>query len=477
MTSLLIPVVLSGGNGSRLWPLSREEFPKQFLRLTGESSLLQGTMSRLSSLDCHKPLVISNELHRFIVAEQLREIGQLDNNIILEPVGKNTAPAVCLAALISLKKNPDNDPLLLVLASDHSIENEKAFCEALKNSIPLAESGNMVTFGITPTHPETGYGYIHKGNAIDLSNSLEIHKVESFTEKPNLADATRYTQSGEYVWNSGIFLFSAKKYLDELRQFRPDILKICQDTIDSIHEDLDFIRLDPELFNKCPDESIDYAVMEHTKDAVVVSLDIGWSDIGAWSSLWDISVKDSFGNVQNGDILSIKTSNSYIYSESCLVTTLGVNDLIIVQTKDALLVANRNDVQDLRTIVKKIKDSGRHEHRIHREIFRPWGRYDSIDSGKRYQVKRITVNPGEALSLQMHHHRAEHWIVVAGTAKVILNDQVKLLVENESIYIPVGAKHCLENPGMIPLELIEVRSGTYLEEDDIIRFSDKYGRV
>ncbi|WP_061279308.1 mannose-1-phosphate guanylyltransferase/mannose-6-phosphate isomerase [Kluyvera cryocrescens] len=477
MSSLLIPVILSGGNGSRLWPLSREEYPKQFLKLMGSLSLLQETVLRLNALNCHKPLVIANELHRFVVAEQLREIGQLDSNIILEPVGKNTAPAICLAALISLMKHTDAEPLLLVLAADHAIQDTENFCDVIASSVVLAEQGKLVIYGIKPTHPETGYGYIHSGGVVYSSPLFSANAVQAFVEKPDIITAEEYFSSGEYSWNSGIFMMKASCYIEELKKYRPDILASCQEAVQSENIDLDFIRIDAEKFSQCPDESIDYAIMEKTNNAVVIPMDIGWSDIGSWSSLWDLKLKDESGNVNVGDVVSVDTHDSYIHSESSLVTTLGVSNLVIIQTKDALLVADRNRVQEIKDIVTEIKDSGRHEHRVHQEFFRPWGKYDSIDEGVRYQVKRITVKPGEGLSLQLHHHRAEHWVVVAGVALVTINGCEKLLSENESAYIPVGVKHCLENPGKIPLEIIEIHSGSYLGEDDIIRFSDRYGRT
>lgn len=475
----LYPVIMAGGNGSRLWPLSRVLYPKQFLCLKGELTMLQTTINRLNGMECESPVVICNEQHRFIVAEQLRQLNKLTENIVLEPAGRNTAPAIALAALAALRHQPDNDPLMLILAADHVIENEDAFRDAVRNALPYAEAGKLVTFGIVPDSPETGYGYIRRGDVHQGGAGVDAiaFGVAQFVEKPDMPTAESYVDCGEYYWNSGMFLFRAGRYLEELKKFRPDILDACEKAMANIDPDLDFVRVDETSFLACPDESIDYAVMEKTADAVVVPMDAGWSDVGSWSSLWEISEKNPHGNVHHGDVISHDTENSFIYAESGLVTTVGVKGLIVVQTKDAVLIADRDCVQSVKKVVEQIKFEGRHEHHNHREVYRPWGKYDSIDSGDRYQVKRITVKAGEGLSLQMHHHRAEHWIVVAGTAKVTLGDEVKLLGENESIYIPLGVTHCLENPGKIPLYLIEVRSGTYLEEDDIVRFKDRYGRI
>ena len=471
---MLLPVIMAGGTGSRLWPMSRELYPKQFLRLFGQNSMLQETITRLSGLEIHEPMVICNEEHRFLVAEQLRQLNKLSNNIILEPVGRNTAPAIALAALQATRHG--DDPLMLVLAADHIINNQPVFHDAIRVAEQYADEGHLVTFGIVPNAPETGYGYIQRGVAL-TDSAHTPYQVARFVEKPDRERAEAYLASGEYYWNSGMFLFRAGRYLEELQKYRPDILSACEKAMNVVDPDLDFIRVDEAAFLACPEESIDYAVMERTADAVVVPMDAGWSDVGSWSSLWEISAHTPEGNVHHGDVISHKTENSYVYAESGLVTTVGVKDLVVVQTKDAVLIADRNAVQDVKKVVEKIKADGRHEHHIHREVYRPWGKYDSIDAGERYQVKRITVKPGEGLSVQMHHHRAEHWVVVAGTAKVTIDGEVKLLGENESIYIPLGATHCLENPGKIPLDLIEVRSGAYLEEDDIVRFQDRYGRV
>ena len=481
---MLIPVIMAGGSGTRLWPLSRGLFPKQFLTLQDTHTMLQNTILRLDDINCLQPLVISNESHRFLVAEQLRELNLLSGNIILEPVGKNTAPAIALAAIQALKHvNAENseDPLLLVLAADHVIKDEKAFCSAVSQAVPYALVGKLVTFGIVPTGPETGYGYIRRGNTQHLhecdDNSALAYRVAQFVEKPDQQTAQNYVVSGDYYWNSGMFLFRASRYLEELKQFRPDIYQACQQAMQAIEPDLDFVRVDKEAFMQCPDDSIDYAVMEKTADAVVVPMDAGWSDVGSWSSLWDISEKDSEGNVHQGDVLSHNSRNNYVFAESSLVTTVGVENLVVVQTKDAVLVAARDQVQDVKKIVEQIKAAGRSEHHVHREVYRPWGKYDSIDQGARYQVKRLSIKPGEQLSLQMHHHRAEHWIVVRGTAEVTNGENVLLLGENQSTFIPLGHAHRLKNPGKVPLEIIEVQSGSYLGEDDIVRFEDTYGRV
>ncbi len=464
---------MAGGSGSRLWPLSREHYPKQFLALDGDITMLQATVNRLNKLACDQPLVICNEDHRFLVAEQLRHLNKLAHNIILEPAGRNTAPAIALAALTALQTASEiDDPLLLVLAADHVIRDEPAFIASVQQAIPHAEVGKLVTFGIVPSHPETGYGYIRCG--AELNGAFD---VEQFVEKPDAATAERYLASGEYYWNSGMFLFRAKRFLEELQTFRPDIHAACVKAVGTINPDLDFVRIDKTAFIACPSDSIDYAVMEKTADAVVVPMDAGWSDVGSWSSLWDISEKDINGNVSRGDVLLHNSQNNYVFAETTLVTTVGVQDLVIVQTKDALLVADKHQVQDVKKIVEFLKTTGRKEQHIHREVYRPWGKYDSIDIGERYQVKRITVKPGEKLSIQMHHHRAEHWIVVSGTASVTNGDSIQLVTENQSVYIPVGQIHALENPGKIMLEMIEVQSGSYLGEDDIVRFEDRYGRL
>jgi mannose-1-phosphate guanylyltransferase len=462
----IVPVIMAGGSGTRLWPLSRAAHPKQFLRLHGEDTMLQATVKRLSGLDIQSSITICNEEHRFFVAEQLREIDKL-GSIILEPVGRNTAPAIALAAL-----TVKDDPLLLVLAADHVIQDEAAFNAAVVRAIPLAETGKLVTFGIVPSEPDTGYGYIKRGN--DLGEGFT---VDEFAEKPSLEVAQGYISSGEYYWNSGMFLFRASSYIEELNKFRPDILEQCKASVMDVKADLDFLRINKETFESCPAESIDYAVMEKTSQAVVVSMDAGWSDIGSWSSLWDISEKDGDGNSTHGDVILHNTHNSYVKTDERLVAAIGVNDLVIVSTKDALMVAHKDSVQDVKIITANLKARSRREWELNHEVFRPWGKYDSIDSGDRYQVKRITVKPGAKLSVQMHHHRSEHWVVVCGTARVTNGESTFLLAENESTYIQAGIVHALENPGKVDLELIEVQTGLYLGEDDIVRFEDIYGRV
>ena len=468
---MIIPIIMAGGSGTRLWPLSRSLYPKQFLSLINENSLLQETLKRLDGLNCLPPVIVSNNEHRFIVAEQLRQFGVDDFQIILEPVGRNTAPAVALAALKSLEFHGDHD--MLVLAADHAIQDIEAFHAAVLAAEQESVDNKLVTFGIVPTKPETGYGYIKKGEQVKNS----VFKVNSFVEKPDLETAKNYLEQKCYLWNSGMFMFKASVYLDELKKFRPDILAACKESLSSASTDLDFIRLNSDVFAECPDESIDYAVMEKTQDCVVIPLDADWSDIGSWISLWEISEKDEHENVSHGDVINYNSRNNYIYSEGSLISTVGVNNLIIVQTKDALLVAQQDNVQDIKKIVEILKKQKRSEHISHREVYRPWGRYDSVERGDRYQVKRITVKPGECLSTQMHHHRAEHWVVVAGTAKVTCGERTFFVTENESTFIPIGTVHTLENPGKIPLEVIEIQSGVYLGDDDIVRLSDKYGRV
>ena len=469
---MFLPVVMAGGSGSRLWPLSRSAYPKQYLPLASDNSMLQETVLRLKGSDHLAPLVICNEDNRFMVAEQLRAIKALQSPVILEPVGRNTAPAIALAALQATANG--DDPLLLVLAADHVIQNNDAFLAAIDKAQALATQDKMVTFGIVPTHAETGYGYIKRGDAVDTA-----YAVDSFVEKPDLATATEYLNSGEYYWNSGMFMFKASRYLAELAKYQPAILEACKKAIGNTAADLDFVRVDKEAFEACPDDSIDYAVMEKTDAAVVVPLDAGWNDVGSWSALWEVNNKDDNGNAVRGDFIGESTKNCLVYGsvEGRMVATVGVEDLVIVDTKDAVMVAAKDKVQDVKNIVNQLKAEGRSEFQFHREVYRPWGKYDSIDNGARYQVKRITVKPGAKLSVQMHHHRAEHWIVVSGTAKVTNGDKELLLTENQSTYIPVGVIHALENPGKVPLELIEVQSGSYLGEDDIVRFEDRYGRV
>lgn len=458
-------VIIAGGSGTRLWPLSRSSYPKQFMNLNGKETMLQSTIKRLEALDISSSLIVCNEEHRFFVAEQLREIDALDS-ILLEPVSKNTAPAIALAALVSEK-----DSMLLILPADHVIQDNVAFTSSINKAIPLAESGKLVTFGIVPNKVHTGYGYIKIG-----CNDGSGFTVDGFEEKPSQDVAQNYIDSGSYLWNSGIFLFNASRYLEELEKFRPDIYAACVKSANEQVSDLDFLRINKKLFSECPSESIDIAIMEKTDKAVVVPMDAGWSDIGSWRSLWDVSEKDKNGNAIHGDVITHKTKECYIRSDSRLVVTVGLENLFVVDTKDVLMVANKDSDQYVKDITKQIKDKKRSELDLHREVHRPWGKYDSIDNGNGYQVKRITVNPGAKLSLQKHRFRAEHWVVVSGTARVINGDKVILLTKNESTYIPIGAVHSLENPGDDKLELIEVQSGSYLGEDDIIRIDDIYGR-
>lgn len=470
--NMLFPIIMAGGSGSRLWPLSRQLNPKQFLPLANaDFSMLQATIQRLDGLGAALPRLICNEQHRFLAAEQLRLLGLEKAGILLEPVGRNTAPAIALAALQACSEA--EDPILLVLAADHLIKDVEAFQTCIQTALPLAQDGKLVTFGIVPTHAETGYGYIEQGIDIGIGG----FKVSRFVEKPDLVTAQEYLANGSYFWNSGMFMFRASRYLEELETYRPDILAACRAALAGGSQDLHFTRVDEAAFAACPDDSVDYAVMEKTADAVMVPLDAGWSDIGSWTALWDVSDKDQQGNVFKGDVLNQQSRNTYVHADSRLVATVGLDDLVIVETKDAVLVAHKDHVQDVKKIVEQLKNGSRTEHINHREVYRPWGVYDSVDNGHRYQVKRITVKPGAKLSVQMHHHRAEHWIVVSGTAKVTNGEKTYLVCENESTYIPIGQIHALENPGVIPLELIEVQSGSYLGEDDIVRFEDKYGRT
>ena len=479
------PVILAGGIGTRLWPLSRESRPKQFLPVETQGTMLQVTLGRLEGLITERPLVICNEGHRFLVAEQMRQSGLLDQNILLEPCGRNTAPAVAMAALRCADQG--SDPCLLVLAADHSILDAGAFKAAVLRAQVHAEAGRLVTFGIAPTSAETGYGYIHRGSPVDAATdgtltpkgSIEhvTYHVAAFVEKPDANMAEQYLRSGEYFWNSGMFLFRATRYLEELERYRPDIVAACRRALASTQVDADFIRVDEGAFAACPSESIDYAVMEKTRSAVVTPLNAGWSDVGAFESLWQLLGKDADGNAVRGDVLMHDSHNNLLFSETGLVAAVGLTDTVVVQTRDAVLVAPRNRAQDVKQIVAALKAAGRSEHRLHREEYRPWGKFDSIDTGPRYKVKRITVNPGAKLSLQMHHHRAEHWVVVTGTARVTIDGVERFVTENESTYVPIGAVHSLENPGKLPLELIEVQVGGYLGEDDIVRLEDRYGRV
>ncbi len=467
----MIPVILSGGSGTRLWPLSRSPYPKQFLPLVTENTMLQETLLRLDGLgNIDNPIVVCNEDHRFMVAEQLRELGVTPQSILLEPVGRNTAPAVAMAALSA----DSPDALLLVLAADHVISDVASFQLSILKAVQLADSGALVTFGIVPTGPETGYGYIQRG---DADAAGESYSVAAFVEKPDLSTATAYIDSGDYYWNSGMFVFRASRYLEELERHNPAMLAACQKAHQNALVSPDFTRLGKEAFAACPADSIDYAVMEKTDSAVVVPLNAGWNDVGSWSALWDVAGKDVNGNAIKGDVLAVDTGNSYLHSENKLVAVLGLSDMVVVETDDAVMVSPRSRAQEVKQIVDLIKAAGRCEYETHRKVYRPWGYYDSIDLGERHQAKRIVVNPGAKLSLQMHHHRAEHWIVVKGTASVTRGEEQMMLSENQSTYIPIGTTHSLENPGVIPLEMVEVQTGSYLGEDDIVRFEDRYGRT
>tara|TARA_R110001599_G_scaffold60939_3_gene169262 strand:+ start:27333 stop:28772 length:1440 start_codon:yes stop_codon:yes gene_type:complete len=471
--SSITPVILSGGSGSRLWPMSRAGYPKQFLSLIDDDSMLQATIKRVKGEMFSAPLLVCNEEHRFIVAEQLRHIDCTAKDIILEPVGRNTAPAVAVAALRLAEENPE--ALMLVMPSDHVIQDEAAFNNAVNRAAQAANEGALVTFGITPGAPETGYGYIKYA---ELWKSHEgVHSVAKFVEKPDLATAQAYVEDGHYLWNSGIFLFTAKAYLNELEGSNPDMVKAAKQALEGSEKDLTFCRLAMDAFAASPSDSIDYAVMEKTTHAAVVPVEMGWSDLGAWSALWDIQPKDENGNATHGDVLLHDTRNSYVHADHRLIAVAGLENVIVVATDDAVLVADRNNAQDVKQLVEQLKAQGRDEHSLHTTVHRPWGCYQGIDLAERYQVKRITVKPGAKLSLQMHYHRAEHWIVASGTARVTCGEKEFLLRENESTYIPMGETHRLENPGKVPLQLIEVQSGSYLGEDDIVRFEDGYGRA
>ena len=467
---MLTPVLLSGGVGSRLWPVSREAHPKQFLPLAGELSMLQETLRRTSGLQAAQPIVVCNEEHRFMVAEQLRQLEQSPASLILEPEGRNTAPAVALAAIQALAADPD--AVLLVLPADHLIQDVEAFVAAVGKALPLATQGRLMTFGVVPTAPETGYGYIRCGESL----GDDLFELAQFVEKPDAATAQSYLDDGGYVWNSGMFLLGAQVFLDELGKYAPQMLEQCRAAMAGANTDMDFVRPDVAAFGRCPSDSIDYAVMEKTDSGGVVSLDCGWSDVGAWSALWEVESRDTQGNVCKGDVIIDNCSDNYFRSESRLVAATGVDNLVVVETADAVLVADRAKVQDVKNIVTALKQRERPEASLHQRVYRPWGSYESLIVSDRFQVKRIVVNPGQKLSLQMHHHRAEHWIVVKGTAEVTCEDKVFMLGEDESTYIPLGHKHRLVNPGRVPLELIEVQSGSYLGEDDIVRFDDVYGR-
>ena len=463
----LQPVLLSGGSGTRLWPLSREAYPKQFLALAGEHTMLQETWRRVAPLASSAPIVVANEEHRFLAAEQLRLVGVDRADIVLEPVGRNTAPAIAAAALQAMAGG--EDPLLLVLPSDHVVRDAEGFRAAVRTAMGAAENGALVTFGIVPAAPETGFGYIQ------AAEGEGVREVLRFVEKPDAATAQAYLESGGYFWNSGMFLFRASRYLAELERLRPDMLAAVRQAFSAAARDGDFIRLDREAFAACPSDSIDYAVMENTAGARVLPVDIGWNDVGSWSALWEVSEQDGDGNAHHGDVIAVDSRNSYAYARR-LVALVGVDDLVVVETDDAVLVARKDRVQQVKEVVARLKSDQRSHAVLHREVHRPWGSYDSIDQDDGFQVKRIKVKPGARLSLQSHKHRAEHWIVVRGTARVTRDNDVFELHANQSTYIPLGAKHRLENPGTGMLELIEVQSGSYLGEDDIVRYEEVYGR-
>lgn len=480
MTTQILPVILSGGSGTRLWPLSREQYPKQLLPLFDQETMLQSTATRLAGFKgvpevAAQPLVVCNEEYRFITAEQLRAAGKPASTLILEPMGRNTAPALTLAALVSA----DADPVLLVMPADHVVSDKASFQRAIEAGAQLAVAGAVVTFGIVPDRPETGYGYIQAGE----SGQHGARRIARFVEKPDLVTAERYFASGEYLWNSGLFMLRASVWLGAIGHFRPDILAACRLALEKGSRDADFLRVDKAAFAACPSSSIDYAVMEKLPGdtvlgiaAHVVPMSCGWSDVGAWDALWQVAAKDGAGNATRGDVMLHETSGSLVMADGRMVACIGIDDMVVIETPDAVLVARKDRTQGVKQIVARLKTQSRSEAATHRKVYRPWGWYDSIDSGARFQVKRIVVKPGASLSLQMHHHRAEHWIVVTGTARVTRGDEVILVSENQSTYIPLGTKHQLENPGKVPLEMIEVQSGAYLGEDDIVRFQDTYGR-
>lgn len=476
---MILPVILSGGAGTRLWPLSRELYPKQLLPLVGEKSMLQETVNRLEGLsDVCAPVIVCNESHRFMVAEQLRQQLTPTSKIILEPCGRNTAPAIAVTAILGTEQ--DDDPVLLVLPADHVIQNTEEFQLMIKAGAELAAEDKLVTFGVVPDGPLTGYGYIQAGQSVTPASTStpkgKAFNVTSFVEKPDLATSEKYLADGNYYWNSGMFMFRASVFLSELKKFNPEMLNSCEEAVADIEKDFDFFRLGKEKFAACPSDSIDYAVMEKTGDAVVIPLSAGWSDVGSWSSLWQVCQHDQDDNFKKGDVLIEGARGCYLHAENRLLAAVGVENLVVVETADAVLVASKEHVQDVKAVVEKLKAEQRSETLLHRRVNRPWGAYEGVDSGIRFQVKRLTVNVGASLSLQLHHHRAEHWIVVNGIAKVTCGDEQLILSENQSTYIPLGEKHRLENLGQIPLEIIEVQSGSYLGEDDIVRFEDAFGR-
>lgn len=468
---MIIPVIMAGGVGSRLWPVSRELYPKQFISFQpGQGSLFQETLGRLQGLDTvEQPLVVCNQEHRFLVAEQMRQVNAQASAILLEPVGRNTAPAVALAALEAARRSPE--AVLLVLAADHLLQEVGAFQDAVREGARQAEQGRLVTFGIVPDKPETGFGYIKRGDSTGT-----VYAVERFVEKPDLDTAENYLASGDYYWNSGMFMFTAGRYLEELEQCNPVMLDTCRRAHAAARADLDFLRIPEDVFADCPSDSIDYAVMEQARDCVVVPLDAGWSDLGAWNALWEYGNRDKAGNVAHGDVVLHEVRNSFVRADSRLVSLVGIDNVVVVETRDAVLVAERDKVQDVKAVVSLLKDAGRAEAQTHRLVHRPWGSYESLADGEGFQVKRIIVNPGGALSLQMHHHRAEHWVVVRGSARVTRGEEVFTLEQSQSTFIPVETRHRLENPGTEPVVLIEVQCGDYLGEDDIVRLEDVYGR-
>ena len=473
---MIIPVILSGGTGSRLWPMSRELNPKQFLSLYGDQTMLQETMTRLEGVtDLAEPIVVCNEEHRFMVAQQMSDIGVKVDKIILEPVGRNTAPAIAAAAEYIHGKEDSKDAVMLILAADHIIQDTAEFHRVIEAGRRVAEQGQLITFGIVPDKAETGYGYIKRAES--FSKEDNAYNVERFVEKPDLATAQTYFDSGEYYWNSGMFMFKASTILDELKSLSPEIYQAVKKAVSDGIKDLDFCRLDNESFTASPSDSIDYAVMEKTDKAVVLPLDAEWNDVGAWSALWEVKERDENGNVFHGDILHHDVSNSYIHADERMVAVVGVDNCVVIETADAVLVVDKDRSQDVKAIVNQLKASRREEIILHQRVYRPWGSYETLEETERFKVKRIIVNPGAKLSLQMHHHRAEHWIVVKGTAKIVCGDKEFMLTEDQSNYIPLGTQHRLENPGVIPLEIIEVQTGAYLGEDDIVRFDDNYGRA
>ena len=476
MSKDILPVILSGGSGTRLWPLSRESYPKQYLNLNSirKKTLLQETLNRLKKLNhLSNPIIICNEEHRFIVAEQIREINIKPESIILEPFGKNTAPAIAMAALKSISDG--KDPNLLVLPADHEIQNIDRFLEIIEASLVYSQEGRLVTFGIIPTAPEIGYGYIEAENELDYQSMVGVD-IAGFIEKPNLETAKKLISSKKYTWNSGMFLFKASKILSELEKFAPEIVDYCRDSINDNTKDFDFERLNKEAFLKCPSISIDIAVMEKTSLGTVMPLEVGWSDLGSWRAVYDCSEKDKNGNVTKGKVILKESKDCYFRSENRILAGIGLENLMVIETHDAILITNKNKTQTVKNIVQELIENNLNEGRTHRKVFRPWGNYFSVVEGSSWQVKRIEVKPGASLSLQKHHHRSEHWIIVKGTAQVQINNDIKLLSENQSTYIPLGSKHRLSNPGKVKLVLIEVQSGTYLGEDDIVRYEDQYGR-